>query len=79
MEPFQNPLELDQYKRQLGFDNAHVNQNWKILCFWRDDWVGNIVLDTIQQVTFQFKKSNKEFMISVVYARCTALERLKLG
>jgi len=68
MEPFQNPSELEQYKRRLGFDKAGVNQNGKILCFWKDDWVGNIVLDTVQQVTFQFKTNDKEFMISVVYA-----------
>ncbi|KAH0696200.1 hypothetical protein KY289_013682 [Solanum tuberosum] len=78
MEPFQNPLELEQYKRRLGFDKAGVNQNGKIWCFWKDDWVGNIVLDTVQQVTFQFKKNDKEFMVSAVYARCNTVERLEL-
>ncbi|KAH0696829.1 hypothetical protein KY289_014311 [Solanum tuberosum] len=78
MEPFQNPSELEQYKRRLGFDKAGVNQNGKIWCFWKDDWVGNIVLDTVQQVTFQFKKNDKEFMILAVYARCNAVERLEL-
>ncbi|KAH0672993.1 hypothetical protein KY290_025274 [Solanum tuberosum] len=38
MEPFQDPLALDQYKRKLGFDNALANYSEKIWIFWRDDW-----------------------------------------
>ncbi|KAH0656126.1 hypothetical protein KY290_031750 [Solanum tuberosum] len=78
MEPFQNPSELEQYKRRLGFDKAGVNQNGKIWCFWKDDWGGSIILDTMQQLTIQFTNYDKEFMISAVYARCNALERLEL-
>ncbi|KAG5586863.1 hypothetical protein H5410_047297 [Solanum commersonii] len=37
-----------------------------------------LFLDTMQQVTLQFKKQDKEFKISVVYARCNAMERLEL-
>lgn len=40
--------------------------------------MGSIMLDTIQQVTIQFKLNNKEFVISILYARCSALERLEL-
>ncbi|WMV18188.1 hypothetical protein MTR67_011573 [Solanum verrucosum] len=78
MEPFQNPSELEQYKRRLGFDKAGVNQNGKIWCFWNDDWEGSLILDTVQQVTIQFKKNEKDFLISAVYARCNAMERLEL-
>ncbi|KAH0679394.1 hypothetical protein KY284_020479 [Solanum tuberosum] len=66
MEPFQIPLELDQYKRKLGFDKAG------------EEWEGSIILDTVQQVSIQFRKNDKEFIISAVYARCNALERLEL-
>ncbi|XP_015169816.1 uncharacterized protein [Solanum tuberosum] len=78
MEPFQNPSVLEQYKMKLGFDKATSNCNGKIWYFWKDGWMGNILLDTIQQVTIQFKHNNKEFIISVVYARCNALKRLEL-
>ncbi|XP_049396567.1 uncharacterized protein LOC125860610 [Solanum stenotomum] len=78
MEPFQNPSELEQYKRRLGFDKAGVNQNGKIWYFWNDDWEGSLILDTVQQVTIQFKKNEKDFLISAVYARCNAMERLEL-
>lgn len=36
------------------------------------------MLDTIQQLTIKFKIKNKEFYITVVYARCNTLERLKI-
>lgn len=35
-------------------------------------------MDTIQQVTIKFKFNNKYFQISMVYSRCSALERLEL-
>ncbi|XP_049413166.1 uncharacterized protein LOC125876094 [Solanum stenotomum] len=78
MEPFQNPSVLEQYKMKLGFDKAASNCNGKIWYFWKDEWMGSILLDTIQQVTIQFKHNNKEFIISVVYAMCNASERLEL-
>ncbi|KAK4738194.1 hypothetical protein R3W88_001891 [Solanum pinnatisectum] len=78
MEPFQSPFELEQYKRRLGFDKAGVNRKGKSWCFQKDDWAGSIILDTMQQLTIQFTKNDKEFMISAVYARCNPLERLEL-
>lgn len=78
MEPFQNPSVLEQYKMKLGFDKAATNCDGKIWYFWKDEWMGSILLDTIQQVIIQFKHNNKEFIILVVYARCNALGRLEL-
>ncbi|KAH0642254.1 hypothetical protein KY289_033228 [Solanum tuberosum] len=78
MEPFQSPLELDQYKRKLGFANVGVNCLGKIWFFWREDWEGDIILDMVQQVTLKFNMNNQEFLISTVYARCNALDRLEL-
>jgi len=78
MEPFQDPSELDHFRRKLGFDNAGVNCSGKIWYFWRSEWEGINILDTVQQVTIRFKIDSKFFLISVVYARCNALERLEL-
>ncbi|WMV24639.1 hypothetical protein MTR67_018024 [Solanum verrucosum] len=78
MEPFQDPSEIDQYKRKLGFDNAGVNCSRKNWYFWRAEWEGNIILDTVQQVTIKFRINNRHYIISVVYARCNTMERLEL-
>ncbi|KAH0721346.1 hypothetical protein KY290_006336 [Solanum tuberosum] len=42
------------------------------------DWDANIILDTMQQITIKFKIRDNFFLITAVYARCTALERLEL-
>lgn len=39
---------------------------------------GSVISDTLQQLTFQLKKNDKEFKIFVVYARRLAMERLEL-
>lgn len=78
MEPFRNPMELDQYKRELGFDNALVNCSGKIWLFWQNNWAGSVLLDSIQHVTMKFLIYNKPFIVTSVYARCTALDRLEL-
>ncbi|KAG5632630.1 hypothetical protein H5410_004347 [Solanum commersonii] len=68
MEPFQDLSEIDQYRRKLGFDNAGVNCFGKNWYFWRAKWEGNIILDTVQQVTIKFRINN----------RCNTIERLEL-
>lgn len=42
------------------------------------EWKGINILDTVQQVTIKFKIDSKFLLISVVYARCNALEILEL-
>ncbi|KAG5599047.1 hypothetical protein H5410_030417 [Solanum commersonii] len=48
MEPFQDSMEIDHYKRKLGFSHATVNMPRKIWIFWREEWIGRIELDSIQ-------------------------------
>ncbi|XP_049386883.1 uncharacterized protein LOC125851138, partial [Solanum stenotomum] len=78
MEPFQDPADIDQFKRKLGFDKALVNCSGKIWIFWRMEWEGEVVMNSIQQITMKFSKNNNIFFISSVYARCNGLERLEL-
>lgn len=54
MEPFRDRRDLDQYKRQLSFDNAMVNCSGKIWVFWHNNWEYNVILDSIQHITIQF-------------------------
>ncbi|KAK4723823.1 hypothetical protein R3W88_026602 [Solanum pinnatisectum] len=79
--PFERLMDLNRrhhYSFILGFSHAGVDTSGKIWYFWRDEWAGCIVLDTIQQVTLKLSKHNREFLISAVYARCNALDRFEL-
>ena len=76
MEPFEDPSDLDQYKRKLGFNNAVANCSGKIWIFWKDDWEETLLIDSIQHISMKFCKNDKSFIISSIYARCTTLDRL---
>ncbi|KAG5606965.1 hypothetical protein H5410_028457 [Solanum commersonii] len=60
--------------------NAIVNCSGKIWLFWMDVWDGEIISDTIQQITIKFTHNvtKQHALITTVYARCSALERLEL-
>lgn len=78
MEQFQEPSQMEEYNRKLGFNNAAVNCSRKIWYFWKEEWEALVMLDTIQQVPVKFCHNSKSFIISVVYARCNVVERLEL-
>jgi len=78
MEPFQGPHELEQYKRRLGFQNAFCNCSAKIWIFWDEDWTWEVVRDNVQHLSVRFEAGSVKFMVTAVYARCDALERLEL-
>lgn len=65
MEPFQDLLELDQYKRKLGFENVMVNYSGKTWIFY-------------SAITMKFCKNDSSYIISSVYVRCNVLDRLEL-
>lgn len=46
--------------------------------FWGNYWEGVVFLNSAQQLTMKFSKFNKSFMITSIYARCNALDRLEL-
>jgi len=78
LEPFQDPDEIEVYKRGLGFDNAMANSLSKIWIFWREQWTGHVTRDTHQQITLKFLFHNKPFYITSVYSRCTETDRMEL-
>ncbi|XP_015158754.1 uncharacterized protein [Solanum tuberosum] len=78
LEPFQEPRELEQYKRRLGFQNAFCKCSAKIWIFWDDDWIWEVVRDIVQHLSMRFEAGNVQFMVIAVYVRCNALERLEL-
>ncbi|KAH0636641.1 hypothetical protein KY289_036556 [Solanum tuberosum] len=74
----EEPQELEQYKKKLGMENAYCNCASKIWVLWEDDWKGEVFRDSGQHLTVKISKSNVEILITAVYARCDALERLEL-
>ncbi|KAK4710274.1 hypothetical protein R3W88_004787 [Solanum pinnatisectum] len=78
MEPFQGPQELEQYKIKLGFNHSFCNCSAKIWIFWEEGWNVQIIKDSGQQVTMSVICNNVEFLLTVVYARCSSMERLEL-
>ncbi|KAG5612985.1 hypothetical protein H5410_024266 [Solanum commersonii] len=78
MEPFQDLKELDHYKRKLGIKNVYCNVSAKNWVFWDDGWRGEVVSDSIKQISLKLSKNNVEMICTAVYARCDALERLEL-
>lgn len=48
IKPFQEPSQIEAYKRKLDFDNAAVNTSGKIWLFYREEWEVVVLLDTIQ-------------------------------
>lgn len=47
MEPFQDPIQVEDHRRKLGFNNGATNYSSKIY-FWKEEWAATVILDTIQ-------------------------------
>lgn len=78
MEPFQDPSDLELYRRNLGLKHATINTSTKIWIFWDEEVEGQVIGDASQRITMRFTKRNKSVLISAIYARCSALDRLEL-
>ncbi|OIT21093.1 hypothetical protein A4A49_63446, partial [Nicotiana attenuata] len=80
MEPFQKKKFIDKYKRRLGMEAAISNVNGKIWLFFDAVVEWDLLIDTEQQMTIRLyhQELGKYIMMTFVYARCCALERLEL-
>lgn len=78
MEPFRDPSELEHYRRKLGYTNALVNRAGKIWIFWDDEYEGQTVSDTDQQLTVRLTRYNTSVLVSAVYAKCSNEDRIDL-
>lgn len=80
MEPFQSPSELEDYRRSLGLAHARVNSSTKIWIFRDGEWEKFNSTNSLQQLTMEYKmrERNDNFKITVLYTRCSSLDRLKL-
>ncbi|XP_060194894.1 uncharacterized protein LOC132624080 [Lycium barbarum] len=80
MEPFQHQRQIQQYRRKLGMPYANSNCNGKIWFFVQHNVDVEVLLDTEQSITVKlnFQDLNKDMVVTMVYAKCSEVERLQL-
>ncbi|XP_019234077.1 PREDICTED: uncharacterized protein LOC109214595 [Nicotiana attenuata] len=80
MEPFQKKKFIYNYRRRLGMDAAVSNVNGKIWLIFYAVVEWDLLIDTEQQMTIRVYHQDlgKHIMMTIVYAKCCALERLEL-
>ncbi|XP_019257238.1 PREDICTED: uncharacterized protein LOC109235538 [Nicotiana attenuata] len=71
---------VDQYRRRLGFEQVVVNVSNKIWIFIDQKYDFDILFNMEQQITLKMVDTDdqKEFIITMVYAKCDAIERIEL-
>ncbi|XP_075095079.1 uncharacterized protein LOC142173397 [Nicotiana tabacum] len=80
MEPFQKKGLIDRYRRRLNMETAYANINGKIWLLFDVVVEWELVEDTEQQVTVRVFHHDlrQHMMMTFVYAKCSAIERLEL-
>ncbi|XP_019251034.1 PREDICTED: uncharacterized protein LOC109229947 [Nicotiana attenuata] len=80
MEPKKQIRTVDQYRRRLGFEQVVVNVSNKIWLFIDQKYDFDILFNMEQQITLKMLDidSKKEIIITMVYAKCNAIERIEL-
>lgn len=80
MEPKQQSRKLEKYRRKIGFAQALFNVSNKIWAFVDEKFDITILMDTNQQITMRLydTEDHKEFILTSVYAKCDAIERIEL-
>ncbi|XP_060200195.1 uncharacterized protein LOC132628431 [Lycium barbarum] len=80
MEPFQHQGQIQKYRRKLGMPYANSNCNGKIWFFVQHNVNVEVLLDTEQSITvkLQFQDFNKDMVVTMVYAKCSKVERMQL-
>lgn len=80
MEPFQKQRLIKNYRMILGMEPAISNINGKIWIFLDVVVQWDMVINTDQQLTIMVYHQDieKHIMMTIVYAKCSSLERLEL-
>ncbi|XP_019228674.1 PREDICTED: uncharacterized protein LOC109209791 [Nicotiana attenuata] len=80
MEPFQKKGFINRYRRRLNMETAYANINGQIWLFFDSVVEWELVEDTKQQVTVEVfhHELGQHMMITFVYAKSSAMERLQL-
>jgi len=79
LEPFQDVRQIQKYKRRLGMQYVNYNANGQIWIFINEQIQVGVVSDSDQQLSLQLTMADgRQFLVTVIYAKCSAAERLML-
>ncbi|XP_060211804.1 uncharacterized protein LOC132639369 [Lycium barbarum] len=77
LEPFQDPDKMEDYRIRLNMHTAAANISGKIWIFVDEMFEMEIIHDHMQHITIKLKAQGMQeaLLITVVYAKCTQVER----
>ncbi|XP_075077133.1 uncharacterized protein LOC107800146 [Nicotiana tabacum] len=80
MEPMQQSRKLDRYKKRISFAQAFVNISNKNCAFVDENYEVTVIFDMEQRMTLRLVDSNsqQEVILTLVYAKCDAIQRIKM-
>ncbi|XP_019257605.1 PREDICTED: uncharacterized protein LOC109235806 [Nicotiana attenuata] len=80
MEPMQKPRKMEWYRRKIGMLQAFSNVSNKIWVFVDEDHGVDVMINMEQQMTMKLTNLDTQisFIVTFVYARCDAIERIEL-
>ncbi|XP_019253806.1 PREDICTED: uncharacterized protein LOC109232489 [Nicotiana attenuata] len=79
-EPKQQAKKLERYRNKIGFAQAISNVSNKIWAFIDDVFEVTVMYNMVQQLTLRLyhTESHVEMVLTLVYAKCDAIERIEL-
>ncbi|XP_019263812.1 PREDICTED: uncharacterized protein LOC109241529 [Nicotiana attenuata] len=80
MEPMQQAKTLERYRSRIGFAQAIANVSNKIWAFIDEIYEVTVMYNMVQQLTLRLHhtETHVDFVLTLVYAKCDATERIEL-
>ncbi|XP_070020141.1 uncharacterized protein [Nicotiana sylvestris] len=80
MEPKQQAKKLERYRNKIGLAHAISNVSNKIWAFVDEVFEVTVMYNMVQQLTLRLfhTESHVEFVLTLIYAKCDAIERIEL-
>nr|XP_009782875.1 PREDICTED: uncharacterized protein LOC104231559 [Nicotiana sylvestris] len=80
MEPKQQAKKLERYRNKIGLAQAISNVSNKIWAFIDEVFEVVVMYNMVQQLTLRLFHTEKhaEFVLTLIYAKCDAIERIEL-
>ncbi|XP_016452661.2 uncharacterized protein LOC107777184 [Nicotiana tabacum] len=80
MEPKQQEKKLERYRNKIGLSQAISNVSNKIWAFIDEVFEVTVMYNMVQQLTLRLfhTESHVEFVLTLIYAKCDAIERIEL-
>ncbi|XP_070007343.1 uncharacterized protein [Nicotiana sylvestris] len=80
MEPKQQAKKLERYRNKIGLAQAISNVSNKIWAFIDEVFEVTVMYNMVQQLTLSLfhTESHVEFVLTLIYEKCDAIERIEL-